>query len=137
MTFLYFACCAFALCYLAADARIFGSDTTEWNNVYWGDVPFTQDEEQHLLRMGIVQLRQRLLPINFIREHLSCYFCMGVWAGPTAHVLLWHLYRLQGSPYWLHHPSTVTGWTLGLLASFLIGSCCSYVINAVLHKLES
>ena len=138
MTFVYFACCVFALCYLAADARIFGTDTTAWNEIYGdGTVLYCTRDERWLWGLGVFKIRQRLLVLDPIREHLSCYFCMGVWAGPAAHWLLWHLSALQQSSYWLQHPNTRCGWALGLMCSFLVGSCCSYFINAVLHRLES
>jgi hypothetical protein len=139
MTFLYFVMITYALCYLAADARIFGIDTTAWNEVYNDYEPASEDDEKWLYSIGIIPFRQQLLlNCRFSREHLSCYFCMGVWAGPLAHTLLYNLYQKQPEPavYALNHPNTTGGWAIGLLCAFLLGSCGSYVLNAVVHKLE-
>ena len=134
MTFLYFACTTFSLCYLAADARIFGADTTAWNEVYFGDTPSSEVDDTWLYSLGVLKIRQYLLLSGAVREHLSCYFCMGVWAGPAAHALL---RSLDFPQYWLQHANTTSGWTLGLLCAFLVGSCCSYFINAVMHRMEA
>lgn len=139
MTFLYFIITTFSLCYLAADARIFGADTTAWNDIYGSDDSASDDDKRWLWGLGILKLRQNLLPSDFIREHLSCYFCMGIWAGPLAHWLLWNLYTVQGNvaAYCLYHPGTTFGWALGFTHAFLWGACGSYVLNAVLHRIET
>lgn len=137
MTFLYFVLMTYSLCYLAADARIFGTDTTAWNEVYLNEYVL-DDDEQWLWSLGVFRLRQRLLTINALREHLSCYFCMGVWAGPLAHFILWNFYRVRGdsTAYVLNHPASLAGYAFGFLCAFLLGSVGSYVVNLVLHKLE-
>lgn len=143
MTFLYFAVTTFALCYLAADARIFGADVTAWNEVYFGSEEVTDEDTEWLWGLGVLKVRQHLLWYDTIREHLGCYFCMGVWAGPAAHVILWTLFRLRAGQnvwtpdqYCLWHPNTLEGWAIGVLCAFLWGACSSYFINAVLHRIE-
>jgi len=144
LTFVYFATIVFSLCYLAADARIFGADTTAWHQVYHAeDAIFDEEAIDWIQGLGIFKLRQLLLPHKLFREHLGCYFCMGIWAGPAAHVLLWHLYQLRAgqtawtpAEYWLWHPNTAYGWALGLVSAFFCGAVTSYFINAVLHRLE-
>lgn len=140
MSFIYFVFITYAFAFLAAEARIFGADTTAWVEIH--EDPTAEDREW-LAGLGILRLRQRVLPWRFVREHLSCYFCMGVWAGPAAHVLLWHLYHLRENHFYGHvaeyalwHPGTTTGWVLGLAIAVLLGSAGSYVVNTVLLALE-
>lgn len=121
----------YALCFLAADARIFGADASAWNAVLEDPHP---EDRQWLQDLGVFKLRQKFLPVKFFREHLSCYFCMGVWAGPTTHLIFWHL---QGKyDYFLHHSSTPLNWAMGLLVAFLLGASSSYILNAVIVDLE-
>jgi len=131
----------FALCYLAADARIFGADVTAWNEVYHGELPATEKEIQRVHNSGIFGFRQRVLIYEPVREHLSCYFCMSVWAGPLAHIILWYCSQQAAAGwlnhYFLQHANTQTGWSLGLLCAFLLGAPSSYIINAVLYRIES
>lgn len=142
MSFVYFAFITYAFCFLAADARIFGGDVTAWNALDRGDA----DEEEWVWwkSLGFIRLRPPLLRVRFVREHLSCYFCMGVWAGPLTHVFLWHFYQLRAQQflashegYCFWHPNTTLGWSLGLLGTFLLGSMCSYTIHIVLTSLEA
>jgi len=138
LTLICLAITTFSLCYLAADARIFGADTTAWNEVY-NEVPLAEEDKHWLWGLGILKIRQSVLHWDLIREHLSCYFCMGIWAGPLAHVLLWNFYQLNPDAsvaYCLQHPNTPYWWTLGLTCAFLWGAGSSYFINAVLHRIE-
>lgn len=142
MSFLYFAFISYALCFLAADARIFGGDVTAWNELEEADA--SVDDWAWFRSLGFIRLRPPLLKVRFIREHLSCYFCMGVWAGPLAHTFLWRFYELRAQrfmtsheDYWFWHPNTALGWTLGLVGAFLLGSVCSYCINIILTALET
>lgn len=128
----------FALCYLAADARVFGADTTAWDEVY-ADTDVSAEDEEWLHSLGVLRLRQRLLAFRILREHLSCYFCMGVWAGPAAHLLLWYFYGsfAYNSEYFLLHESTVGGWVVGLVCAFLLGAPASYLVNSLLRRIEN
>lgn len=131
LSLLTFVLVVYGLCFLAADARIFGADTLAWNEVY--DDP-RDGELEWLQQLGEIRVRQKLLPIKFFREHLSCYFCMGVWAGPLAHVLFWNFY--VKNDYFLSHPSTIKHWVIGLVLSFLVGGSASFLLNAVLLDLK-
>ena len=143
MTFILFAATVYALCFLAADARIFGADTSAYNDVTV-DGSYTAPEDlAQLPSTGTLPIRQHLLRWNFLREHLSCYFCMGVWAGPAAHIFLWHFYKLQGAnlgqqtQYTLQHPDTLAAWGLGCMYAWLLGSVCSYTIDTILRRIEA
>lgn len=140
MTLLYLAVTTFALCYLAADARIFGVDTTAWNEVYlaqdYDDMEAWNRDVDWVWGLGVLKFRQHALYYNTIREHLSCYFCMGIWAGPLAHLILRTLFAMNNTTYHLSHPNTVEGWAFGLGCAFLWGAVGSYSINVVFHKLE-
>jgi hypothetical protein len=143
VTFLLFALTVYALCFLAADARIFGADTTAWIQIRENpdQEPLPSDLEW-LDKAGFIRIRQPLLRVRFLREHLSCYFCMGVWAGPVAHTLWWHFYNLPGvglyvqDSYFLQHPHTGAGWALGLGLAFLLGSTSGFLLNTVVSALE-
>ena len=132
MLLLCLALVTYSLCFLAADARIFGADAAAWNAVIEDPAASSQDR-LWLQELGVFRIRQRLLRLRVVREHLSCYFCMGIWAGPVAHFLLWqlqHNYVDGPSSYVLQHHDTLGGWGLGLLCAFLIGASSSFLINA-------
>ena len=140
MSLIVFILLVYGLCFLAADARIFGTDTTAYVTTLHGDVEPTEQDRVWVNSLGVIPLRQRLLRVRFIREHLCCYFCMGVWAGPLTH---WIAMQMQnfGSPwqtqdYFLNHPNTGVGWFCGCVVAFLIGAAGSYVVNAFIVKLE-
>lgn len=133
MSLLVFMLMVYGLCFLAADAKVFGTDATAY-------VDYLEHPEGEVPSKGVLPLRQWLMRVRVIREHLSCYFCMGVWAGPLTH---WIAMQVQwfGSPwqtqdYFLNHPDTGVGWLYGCVCAFLIGAAGSYVINAVVSHLE-
>ena len=142
MTLILFAAVVYALCFLAADARIFGADTTAYNSITTDNGAVSAEDFASLRDIGALPLRQYALRWNFLRKHLSCYFCMGVWAGPAAHIFLWHFYKLQAmgfaqeEHYILQHPATAAAWGLGCAYAWLLGSVCSYAIDTVLRRLE-
>ncbi len=142
MTLILFAAVVYALCFLAADARIFGADTTAYNNITVDGNYASPEDLAELHSLGTLPLRQYLLRWNFLRKHLSCYFCMGVWAGPAAHIFLWHFYNQHGvqlgqqGQYILQHPDTLVAWGLGLMYAWLLGSVCSYIIDTILRRIE-
>ena len=138
MTILHLILATYALSFLAADARIFGVDATQYRELL--DDPNTLNARKESRTIGILPLRWVLLRWKFFREHFSCYFCMGVWAGPLAHWLLWHIARF-GAPwqiegYFLDHPDTGWGWLLGCALAFLLGACGSYLLNVAVKAFE-
>jgi hypothetical protein len=139
MTLLYLALITYGLCFLAADARIFGADATAFREVH--DNGSAPNDVAWLWSVGILPIRPFFMKVRFIREHLSCYFCMGVWAGPLAHYLLMTLTSFgppwQMSDYFLNHPDTGVGWTYGFICAFLFGAVSSYTINLCLQVLEA
>jgi hypothetical protein len=141
MTILHLIILTYGLCFLAADARIFGTDATGYVATLYGDVAPTDEERCELLTRGIVPLRQRILRVKFLREHLSCYFCMGVWAGPLAHYILMQVQQFgppwQIQDYFLNHPDTGAGWAYGMGCAFLFGAVGSYCLNALISAVES
>jgi len=132
----------YGLCFLAADARIFGVDTTRYvETLHTLGIVVTKDELEQIRTMGIVPLRQQVLRVRFLREHLSCYFCMGVWAGPVVHWIAMQMMSF-GSPwqmqdYFLNHPDTSVGWLYGSVCAFLIGATSSYLVNTVVAAFEA
>lgn len=141
MSVVCFILLTYGLCFLAADARIFGVDATRYvETLHTPGVPATDEEREQIRKMGIVPLRQQALKVRFVREHLSCYFCMGVWAGPLAHWISLQMTNF-GSPwqmqdYFLNHPDTGIGWVYGLICAFLIGGAGSYIVNTIVAALE-
>lgn len=112
MTLIIFWALTFGLCFWAADAKFLGH----------------QDPAK-----SVVQLRPYLERNRFFRELLSCYFCLGSWMGPVAHVGCWLWFR---DAYVMHHPSTVGWWAGGVVMASLLGAVGAYFINAVILYLE-
>jgi hypothetical protein len=115
------------MAFLLADAHIFGCDSESFSD------PESLDVE--LRTTGIIPLRYYLMKrVHFFKELFSCYFCLGVWCGMGAHVLLRDFW---GSTYWLWHPSTIEGWLEGLLIAALIGAPLCYVSDLLVKVLEN
>ena len=142
MTLILFAAVVYALCFLAADARIFGADTAAYNDITVDGAHVSPEALAELRGLGALPIRQYALRWSFLRKHLSCYFCMGAWAGPVAHIFLWHFYKLQtlgfaqDEHYILQHPGVPVAWVLGCVYAWLLGSVCSYAIDTVLRRIE-
>jgi len=134
LSFIQFVCVVYALCFLAADARIFGGDAAAYNELEnEGASELDWFWWRHL---GVIRIRPVLMRLRFVREHLSCYFCMGIWAGPAAHLLLWWFYRDHLKDYCFQHANTADMWALGFGVTFLVGSACSYVVHTSLNWFE-
>jgi hypothetical protein len=122
------AICAFGVAFLLADARIFGADTQRYTDI----AQFLPLREQ--LKEGFLPIRPLLLRLQFFRELLSCYFCMGVWTGMGVHTLLLSLF---GPRYVLWHGPSWQAWLQGLVVAATFSAPLVYVINRVVMLLES
>jgi len=130
MTTLLFPVIAYAIAYLIADAEIFGVPT-QW---YLQD---TSDVEG-IKNKGVLKVRQHLLKINFFRSQFSCYFCLGIWAGALAHLLIcfatFHLPNL-GTSYLLLG-TEIKGILVGTAVAALIGAPVCLLLNLVVEWAE-
>lgn len=137
MTFIFFILVSYALCYLVADARVFGVDATVYNEIYDEEIDPTSADMEWIQEVGVFRIRQVFLRNRLVREHMGCYFCMGVWAGPLAHTILWHFFSLTSTEYVFQHPHTASAWALGLLVTFLVGAPTTYVLNHLVLNMEA
>lgn len=126
-----FALLTWGLAFLLADAKIFGCSTQHYvGSLTAGD----SAEACHVLTQeGTLKIRNKLLRLKFFRDLLSCYFCLGIWCGPVAHIALRY-----GTPshQWVLHTSEQQGWILGLLLSSVLGGAACYVVNLLVGALE-
>lgn len=124
LSFIVWALAVWGMAFLAADARIFGCDTSSFLD------PGTKP-----LPKGIFPIRQRLLSASsFLREFLHCYFCMGFWFGPAA-LLLLNACPLE--EFWLPFTGDFQTKLCAILASSFIGAPSSYFLNLLAEKLEA
>ncbi len=126
-----FALLTWGLAFLLADAKIFGCSSRAYAELL---VENETAEAHHILMQdGTLKLRNLFLKLRFFRDLLSCYFCLGVWCGPAAHLLLrWGLPDQQLIP----HAGTATGWGLGLLMAAALGGACCYAVDLLFGALE-
>jgi hypothetical protein len=122
LTFLVFCLTTYGLCFLLADARIFGTD------VHSFDLP------EKIRAKGILPIRQLLINSGGAKEFLQCYFCTGVWMGMVAHYLLTLVFD---ESYWAYvHESITTPFYASYAVAAIVGGTVSYVINAFVSYLE-
>lgn len=116
---------AYSLTFLVADATIFGCGTAAYNE--------GPDDTDYIWSKGIIKIRPYFLMVRFFRELFSCYFCLGIWTGPVAHVLM---YYAVGERYWFYHTNTQQQWLLGCVLTSLVSATGCYAVNALIDRLE-
>jgi len=132
VSFIVFCTVAYALAFLAADAKIFGTSAYGFP-----DDPVPSDFENG---GGILPIRQIFLRIGFFRKLLGCYFCMGIWAGPTAHIMLLS-YGLENpqwmDSYFLGSGTGTTAFIMGCGLTALIGATMGFVLDSFVVRQQS
>ena len=116
----------YSLAFLAADAKIFGCDTTSYKE--------DPTDTDYINPVGILRIRPLFLRFHFFQELLSCYFCMGIWVGPVTHLLMYYTF---GERYWFFHENTTNTWILGYLITSLTSASGCYLIDRTAVLLES
>jgi len=125
-----FTLLVYGISFLAADAKIFGCPIKDYND--------NPTDTEYIKSAGMIPVRQLFLKVSFFRELLSCYFCLGTWAGVLAHGTLVLL-----APYNTHilnsYPLLSTS-IFGTVASFLvaavIGGPLCYIMDKLIQVLE-
>lgn len=133
MTLLLFALLVYGLCFLAADARIFGCDARGYTEIYEQE-EISEVDKEWITKSGVLPIRQHLLKFRLFRELLSCYFCMGFWAGIGTHFYLRYYFQTD---YILWHPDDTWWWCLGLGGAAVIGASVAYILDVVISVLEN
>jgi hypothetical protein len=128
-----FACVVYTLSYLEADAKIFGCSTQS----YKAD----PDDLTYLRGEGVLPFRLWVLRrSSFFPKLLGCYFCMGIWNGPIAHLVLTvygeHNLTFRNS-YFLGGPLDLKIMLLGALVAALVAPATNYVIDLGISYIES
>jgi hypothetical protein len=137
LSFLLFVFLSYGLAFLAADATIFGVSAKA----------FLEDptDEEYIREAGILPFRRWLLqfPIGFVRRFfqklMKCYFCMGVWSGASAHLLLTLYANVNPNwrnSYFLWGPIDSKNLVIGSTIAAVLGAGCTYVIDLVVGYLE-
>lgn len=131
LSFFIFIFLSYGLAFLAADATIFGVSTQS----------FLEDpeDEEYIRTEGVFPFRRWLLRYNFFCKLFKCYFCMGVWSGAVAHVLLIlyaYLNPKWRNSYFLWGPIDVWALVVGLIIAAIIGAVGSYLVDLVVVYLE-
>jgi len=131
-------------CFLIADARIFGCDTTGYNETPMltdGADPARDKYEQQrydawVRETGVIKVRQYLLRISFFRELFSCYYCLGsLWVGVPLH--LWFR-EFFGPRYLLHHAdeASLATWVFSALLGCALAGTGAYALNKAIDRLS-
>jgi hypothetical protein len=89
--------------------------------------PYDEEWATWVRENGILKLRQGLLRRPFFQKLFKCYFCLGVWCGPVAHIFCRDLF---GEQYFLNHPSTLWWWVRGIAAAALLGATTNLIIDS-------
>ena len=131
-SFVVFCAVTYAIAFLAGDAKIFGTSAYGFP-----EDPVPSDFEDG---EGILPIRQIFLKIGFFRKLLGCYFCMGIWAGPAAHLLL--LLYGQEVPSWmdsyfLGNAVGVVPFLMGCGITALVGAAGGFVIDSFVIRQQS
>lgn len=131
MATLTFPFIAYAIAYLIADAEIFGVPT-QW---------YLQDptDVDGIKNKGVLKIRQHFLKVDFFRGQFSCYFCLGLWAGALAHLLLCgasHHLPSFGTSYILLG-TEITGILVGTAVAALIGAPVCLLMNLLVEWAEN
>lgn len=131
--FLVFACVAYALSYLQADAKIFGCSTQSYLE--------NPEDQEYLKNEGVFPFRLWLLNSSgFFRKLLKCYLCMGLWNGPIAHTILTfygeHNLTFRNS-YFLGGPLDLETVLYGSMVAALVAAVTNYVIDLGISLAES
>lgn len=140
MVLFLFALASWSACFLIAEARIFGCDTTgylarpespvhrvpaEWEEYYtW------------VADTGVFKWRQRLLRYGFFRDLLGCYFCLGsLWVGVPLHFAFRFFY---GESYFLYHPMRIDSkMVVATSLAVLVSGAFAYGIDKILDRIEA
>jgi len=116
--------------FLAADAAIFGCSIKDYN----------KDPIGALVRhpSGTLTVRHVFFKVAFFRELLSCYFCMGVWAGMAAHgtLVLLAPYNPHILNSYILLSSGPTGTAISFLVAAVVGGPLCYIVDNSVQLLE-
>jgi len=137
LSFLLFVFLSYGLAFLAADATIFGVSTKA----------FLQDptDEKYIRESGVLPLRRWLLqfPLSFVQQFfqkfMKCYFCMGIWTGAAAHLLLTlHAYWNPSwrNSYFLWGPVDLKNLVVGSMIAATVGATGTYTLDLFIGYLE-
>lgn len=132
ISFVVFCTVTYALAFLAADAKIFGISAYGF--------PEDPVPSDFAGGGGVLPIRQVFLKIAFFRKLLGCYFCMGIWAGPSAHLLLL-LYGQENqdwmNSYFLGNSVGIVPFLLGCGITALVGATMGFVIDSFVVRQQS
>lgn len=117
---------AYSIAFLIADASIFGCGTEAYKE--------DPNDVEYIWSKGVFRVRPYLLHIQFFEELFGCYFCLGIWTGPMAHVLM---YYALGERYWFYHVNTQQQWLIGCILTSMVSASSCYVVNTVIDRLAS
>jgi hypothetical protein len=115
----------YSIAFLVADASIFGCGTVAYNE--------DPTDEAYIRAQGILKIRPYFLRVSFFQKLFTCYFCLGVWVGPVAHVLLY--FALQ-ERYFFHHESTIFLWVLHSVMASLLSATGCLLVNVIIDRLD-
>ena len=125
-----------ALCFLLADAHIFGVDTVRVTKLQ-AEMPVNVFCLKEIRSMGIFRIRQKLLRSRYILSLFSCYFCLGIWVAPIGAFLTYSILTVFNYPLFALPESVFSTYhMLALLAVDLLVSTGVYVFNLSITKLE-
>lgn len=135
-----FAVVSWSACFLIAEARIFGCDTTGYlavpDEAENRDPAAWEEYRAWVAETGVFKLRQHLLKYRFFRDLLGCYFCLGsLWVGLPLHFAFRSFY---GESYFFYHSMRIDSKLfvasgLAVLAS----GAFSYSIDKLLDRIEA
>jgi hypothetical protein len=137
LSFLLFVFISYGLAFLAADASIFGVSAK-------GFLKDPSDEE-YIRSAGVFPFRRWVLqfPLTFVRNFfqklLKCYFCMGIWSGVGAHLLLSlysHVNPSWRNSYFLWGPIDLKNLVVGSMVAAVIGAVGNYILDLCIGFLE-
>ena len=130
MSFICFILICWGLCFLIADASLFGCDASSYPTE--PNDPQYKDALKEAQQKGILKLRQKFLVFKFFRLQFKCYFCLGIWCGPATHLLLADVW---GTSYWFAFGAP--SWYKIIFISSLVGAVSSYTFDKILGTLEN
>ncbi len=132
ISFVVFCAVTYAIAFLAADAKIFGMSAYGFP-----EEPVPSDFENG---GGLFPIRQIFLKLGFFRKLLGCYFCLGIWSGPAAHLLLL-LYGQENqdwmNSYFLGNVVGTLPFIMGCGIAAFVGATVSFVIDSFIIRQQS
>ena len=140
MVLFLFAIVSWSACFLIAEARFFGCDTTGYLDVPEDDEetdPFEWERYHAWVdETGIFKLRQKLLDYSFFRELFGCYYCLGsFWVGVPLHFAFRYQY---GDAYIFNHSWEISGHSLvATVLAVLVSGGFAYSIDKILNRLDT